>query len=216
MPPMRPVQRTAVASDPAKTARWPRTDRRVRRIDEVLAHRQPSLTVVLENVHDPHNVAAVLRSCDAVGVLALHTVYTVEAPPATLARTSSGSASKWIEVVHHGSVDACYGQLRAEGKRIVATALDEASVDLHAQDFVQPVALVFGNERRGASDEAVETADGTVFIPMMGMVESLNISVACAVALYEAMRQRRGAGLYDVPQLGEAERRRLAEDWLER
>ena len=216
MPPLRPVQRTLVASDPAKTTRWPRTDRRAQRVEEILALRQPTLTVVLENVHDPHNVAAVLRSCDAVGVLALHMVYTVETPPASLARTTSGSASKWIDVVAHESVEVCYARLRSEGKRIVVTALDAASVDLHAQDLVQPVAVVFGNEQRGASEEAVAKADGTIFIPMMGMVESLNISVACAVTLYEAMRQRRQAGLYDEPQLGDDERSRLTREWLER
>ena len=216
MPPIRPVQRTLVASDPGKTSRWPRTDRRAQRIDGVLAHRQPTLTVVLENVHDPHNVAAVLRSCDAVGVLALHTVYTVEAPPTTLARTTSGSASKWIDVIAHASIVACYARLRSEGKRIVVTALDDGGVELLAQDLVQPVAVVFGNEQRGASNEAVEHADGTVFIPMMGMVESLNISVACAVTLYEAMRQRREAGLYDAPQLSDQERTRIAAHWLER
>jgi len=213
---MRPIQRTGVASDPSKTSRWPRTDRRGQRIDGVLAHRQPTLTVVLENVHDPHNVAAVLRSCDAVGVQTLHMVYTVEAPPASLARTTSGSASKWIEVVAHESIRACYGRLRQEGKRIVVTALDEGSVDIYRQDLVEPVAIVFGNEQRGASSEAIEHADGTVFIPMMGMIESLNISVACAVTLYEAMRQRRDAGMYDAPQIPEDERARLGVEWLER
>lgn len=213
---MRPVQRTEVVSDPAKTSKWPRTDRRGQRIAEVLAHRQPTLTVVLENVHDAHNVAAVLRSCDAVGVLALHTVYTVETPPATLARTTSGSASKWTDVIAHESIDACYARLREEGKRIVATALDDSSVELHRQELVEPVAVVFGNEQRGASDEAIAQADGTIFIPMMGMVESLNISVACAVTLYEAMRQRREAGLYEAPQLPESTLRRLADAWLER
>ena len=216
MPPIRPRQRTEFASDPSKTARWPRTERRAQRIDEVLLLRQPALTVVLENVHDGHNVAAVLRSCDAVGVLTLHMVYTVETPPASLARTSSGSASKWIEVVSHPSIEACFGQLRAEGKRILTTALDDSSFDLHGVDFAEPVAIVFGNEQRGASEEAVERADGTIFIPMMGMVESLNISVACAVTLYEAMRQRRVAGFYDEPQLEEADRRRLGSEWLER
>lgn len=216
MPPMRPIQRAGVASDPSKTSKWPRTDRRGQRIEEVLAHRQPSLTVVLENIHDPHNVAAVLRSCDAVGVLTLHMVYTVEAPPASLARTTSGSAIKWIEVVSHESIQACYGRLRGEGKRIVVTALDIDSVDLYRQDLVEPVAVVFGNEQRGASLEAVERSDGTVFIPMLGMVESLNISVACAVTLYEAMRQRREVGLYEVPQLDRPARERLGEEWLTR
>ena len=213
---MRPVERTRVSSDPSKVSRWPRTDRRGQRIEEVLAHRQPSLTIVLENVHDPHNVAAVLRSCDAAGVLALHTVYTVEAPPATLARTTSGSASKWIEVIAHDAIDTCYARLRSEGKRIAVAALDGSSVDLYQQHLAGPVAVVFGNEKRGASEEAIALADGTMFIPMMGMVESLNISVACAVTLYEAMRQRREAGMYDRQQLTESHRRALAEAWLKR
>jgi tRNA (guanosine-2'-O-)-methyltransferase len=213
---MRPVERTGVSSDPSKTSRWPRTDRRGERIDQVLAHRQPTLAVVLENVHDPHNVAAVLRSCDAVGVLVLHLVYTVEAPPATLASTTSGSASKWIEVIRHDAIEACYGELRAEGKRILVTALRDESVDLHHQDLVEPVAIVFGNEKRGASDDAIAQADGTMFIPMMGMVESLNISVACAVTLYEAMRQRKAVGMYDVPQMSEGERQAWTAAWLER
>ena len=213
---MRPRQRSMVASDPAKTERFPRTDRRAQRVAEVLAHRQPTLTIVLEDVHDPHNVAAVLRTCDAVGVLTVHLVYTLEASPRRLARTTSASASKWIDVVRHASIEGCYARLRSEGKRIYATALSDDSVALHALALAEPAAIVFGNEERGASQVAIEGADATVSIPMMGMIESLNISVACAVTLYEAMRQRLDAGLYDAPQVPSAERERLAVEWLER
>ncbi len=202
---------------PPKTTRWPRTERRAARIEQVLARRQPDLTVVLENVHDPHNVSAVLRSCDAVGVLAAHLIYTVEEPPAgAFTRTPSASAAKWIETKFHPSVAACYDALRAEGFTIVATAVAARSTDLYAVDLRRPTALVFGNEMRGVSPEAADLADGQIAIPMMGMVQSLNISVACAVVLYESLRQRRAAGHYDRPKLDEATLRALAEDWLRR
>ncbi|HEX5500553.1 MAG TPA: RNA methyltransferase [Thermomicrobiales bacterium] len=200
-----------------KAGRWPRTERRAERVSAVLARRQADLTVVLENVHDPHNVSAVLRSCDAVGVLRAHAVYTVEAPPlGAFARTTSASAAKWIEVVRHDSIGACYDWLRAAGFAIYATALEATSDDLYEVDLTQPVALVFGNEMRGVSDEARERADRSIAIPMMGMVQSLNISVACAVTLYEALRQRRAAGAYDRPTLAPGAIAALRDDWLRR
>ncbi|HEY7033449.1 MAG TPA: RNA methyltransferase [Thermomicrobiales bacterium] len=204
-------------SSRGKTSKWPRTSRRQQRIAEVLNRRQPDLTVVLENVHDPHNVSSVLRSCDAVGVLRVHLVYSIEeAPKGPFARTTSASAAKWIEAIRHGSIDDCYRALRQEGFTIVATALVPGAVELHEVDLRTPSALVFGNEMRGLSDEAVAQADRCVAIPMMGMVQSLNISVACAVTLYEALRQRREAGDYARAKLPAAERERLIEDWLKR
>ncbi len=199
-----------------KTERWPRTDRRQGRVAGVLARRQPDLTVVLENVHDPHNVSAVLRSCDAVGVLRVHTIYTEEERPEGFARTTSASAAKWVDAVHHHSVADCYAALRAEGFAIVATAVRPDSADLYDLDLTRPTALVFGNEQRGASDEAVAGADALCVIPMMGMVQSLNISVACAVTLYETLRQRRAAGAYDAPKLPADALAALEAEWLER
>lgn len=205
----------AKASGP-KTERWPRTGRRQDRVAAVLSRRQPDLTVVLENVHDPHNVSAVLRSCDAVGVLAVHTVYTEEERPEGFARTTSASAAKWIDVVHYESVAACYAALRAEGFAIVATAVRVDSADLYALDLTRPAAIVFGNEQRGASEAAIAEADARAALPMMGMVESLNISVACAVTLYEALRQRRAAGAYASPKLDSGRRTALGDGWLHR
>jgi tRNA (guanosine-2'-O-)-methyltransferase len=214
---MRAANRQSLPPDPTKTSKFPRTSRRAERIAHVLSRRQPDLTVVLENVHDPHNIGAVLRSCDAVGIMAVHTIYSIEERPArAYARTTSGSASKWIDVHHHDSVEDCYAALRAQGFRILVTALTETSVDLYDTSLVEPTAIVFGNEMRGASAEAIELADGALLIPMMGMVESLNISVACAVTLFEALRQRRAAGLYDQPSLSEAQLEQLQVDWLAR
>ena len=200
-----------------RAGEWPRTERRLARIDEVLARRQPDLTVVLENVHDPHNVSAVLRSCDAVGVLNVHAIYTVEEAPTTaFARTTSASAAKWVEVEQHHSITACYETLRAQGLAIVATTVEPGSIELYDHDLTAPTALVFGNEMRGISEEAAAGADRLLAIPMVGMVQSLNISVACAVVLYEAFRQRRARGLYEESRLSASELAELRSDWRAR
>lgn len=204
-------------TQPLKPRRWPRTERRQARIRSALARRQPDLTVVMENVHDPHNVSAILRSCDGVGVLRMHAVYSVEEPPpSAFARQTSASAAKWVEVERHRSLGDCYKRLRAEGFTILATSVDPDARPLYDYDLRVPVALVFGNEMRGVSDEARDWADGAIQIPMAGMVESLNVSVACAVCLYEAFRQRAAAGDYDLPKLDPDHLRDLEEDWLRR
>jgi tRNA (guanosine-2'-O-)-methyltransferase len=183
----------------------------------VLARRQPDLTVVLENVHDPHNVSAILRSCDGVGVLRAHAVYTIEEPPeGAFARQTSASAAKWVEVERHESLVDCYTRLRAEGFSILVTSIGPDSRPLYDWDLRQPVALVLGNEMRGVSAEARDSADGALQIPMAGMVESLNVSVACAVCLYEAFRQRTAAGDYDYSKIDPDRLRALEEDWLRR
>ena len=193
----------------------PITEQRMNRMRTVIRRRQPDLTVVIENVHDPHNVSAVLRSCDAVGISRVHLVYSVENEP-ELSRGVAASAQKWLEIRRHPSIASCYQCLREDGFRILATALQEDCLHLHEIDFTRPIAVVFGNEMRGCSEEAVSSADGTLLIPMMGMVQSLNISVACAVTLYEALRQRRVAGDYDEPKIPEADRRETLNHWLER
>ena len=204
-------------TQPLKSQRWPRTERRHARIRSILARRQPDLTVVLENIHDPHNVSAILRSCDAVGVLRAHAVYSIEEPPpGAFARQTSASAAKWVEVERHQSLADCYERLRAEGFSILVTSIGPDSRPLYEWDLRKPVALVLGNEMRGASTEAREMADGAIQIPMAGMVESLNVSVACAICLYEAFRQRTAAGDYDLAKLDPDRLRALEEDWLRR
>jgi tRNA (guanosine-2'-O-)-methyltransferase len=193
----------------------PITPRRRQRMIDVLTRRQPDLTVVLENVHDPHNISAVLRSCEAVGIGEVHLIYTVEERP-KLSRVVSAGTLRWLDVVNHRSIEECYAALRERGFTIYATHLDDNRLELFDLDLTQPSALVFGNEQRGVSPEAVAAADATMIIPMMGMVQSLNISVACAVTLYEALRQRRAAGYYEQARLsaGEIDSRLTA--WLRR
>lgn len=179
---------------------YARTERRIARLRSTLERRQSDLHLVLENVHDPHNVSAVLRTCDAVGVGTVHLVYTYEKFP-RIGRTSSASAYKWTNLVRHESIEVCYAELRRQGVRIFATDLTERAVELYDLELAGPVAIVFGNEHRGVSEEASRLADGNLRIPMVGLIQSLNISVACAVTLYEAMRQRTVAGRYEHPSL---------------
>jgi tRNA (guanosine-2'-O-)-methyltransferase len=191
------------------------SERREKKFRGVLSRRQNDLTVVMENIHDPHNVSAVLRSCDAVGVMKVELLYTEEKLP-RIGKKSSSSANKWIDRRVHKSVEECYACLRNEGFTVYAMTLGTDSVNMHDANFVRPTALVFGNEHRGVSDEAAEKADARLIIPMMGMVQSLNVSVAAAVTLYEALRQRVRAGRYDSSSLSGAELEALLADWVSR
>ncbi len=191
------------------------TERRLARFRNTIERRQPTLHLVLENVHDPHNVSAVLRTCDAVGVGMVHLVYTYEELP-KIGKTSSASAWKWTDVTVHACIEDCYAALRSLGCRIYATDLSDRAESLYAADLTGPTALVFGNEKRGVSPEASQLADGNLLIPMMGLIQSLNISVACAVTLYEAMRQRMAAGMYDRSALSESEISARLREWVDR
>lgn len=188
------------------------TEQREKKIRRVLEHRQPDLTVVMEDIHDPHNVSAMLRSADAVGVTQVQLVYVNEEFP-KLGKKSSASATKWIPRRKFAGVKECYDALRAEGFAIYATHLGKKSRSLFELDLTKKTALVFGNEHRGVSPEASELADADFQIPMTGMIQSLNVSVACAVSLYEALRQRMLAGLYDKAALPPEELERLFKEW---
>jgi tRNA (guanosine-2'-O-)-methyltransferase len=191
----------------------PRSSRRIEKTKRVLAARQPDLTVVMENIHDPHNVSAVLRSCDAVGIMQVQLLYNVEKFP-RIGKKSSSSANKWLTWNKYTTVDECYAALRAEGFRIYATHLGTRAVSLYDVDLAEKVALVFGNEHRGVSEEAATKADCNIVIPMVGMIQSLNISVACAVSLYEALRQRLARGHYNSPKLSAQQLDELFAEWI--
>ncbi len=180
-----------------------------------MRHRQPTLTVVMEDIHDPHNVSAILRTADAVGVMEIQLVYTNEVFP-KLGKKSSASAVKWIDRRKFASMKECCDSLHQEGWTIYATRLSGKATRLYDVDLTARVALVFGNEHRGVSDEAAKHADGLIRIPMAGMIESLNVSVACAVCLYEALRQRGAKGLYDRPSLSPTEVENLFEQWTKK
>jgi len=188
------------------------TERRKEKLLGVLRARQPGLTVVLEDIHDPHNVSAVLRSADAVGISEVQLLYRIDKFP-KLGRKSSASANKWLKRNQFRTVEECYGELHSRGFRIFATHLGRRSRSLYDLDLTGNVAFVFGNEHRGVSEESARLADENFQIPMAGMIQSLNVSVACAVTLYEAYRQRFLKGMYASPQLGEREMRKLFNEW---
>ena len=171
------------------------TERRLNKLKRVLDHRQMDLTVVCENIHDPHNVSAILRTCDAVGIDSVHLLYSHENFP-KLGKKSSASAKKWLDFHKHRDYKQLQKALKSEQKIIYATYLDPTAISIFEIDWTLPAAIMVGNEHRGVSDEALGISDRSIYIPMFGMVESLNVSVATAVILYEACRQRIAAKGY--------------------
>jgi tRNA (guanosine-2'-O-)-methyltransferase len=173
------------------------TDRRVERIRTVAANRQRGVMVLMEDVYNPHNLAAIARSCDAFGVQQI--AFTLEDhdqfDPQEVGRVSSSSASKWLDYrIFEDGTRACLTTLKREGWHIAATLVDEKARPLYEIDFTVPeydkLVIMVGNERSGLSPTAAELADTTVFIPMAGMIRSFNVSVATAITLAEITRQR--------------------------
>jgi len=192
-----------------------KTDSRLNKIVNVANSRQASLRVVIENVHDPHNVSAIFRTCDAVGVPKVSLLYTYEEFP-KISKVTSASAFKWVEKEKFKSTKECYDELHKQGFKIYASLLNEKAVNLYDIDLTEKVAIVMGNESRGVSEEAAELADECYYIPMRGMIQSLNVSVAAAVTLYEAQRQRVLKGLYNRTELSEDELNKLIDEWCDK
>jgi tRNA (guanosine-2'-O-)-methyltransferase len=192
-----------------------RTEKRVEKIKWVLSKRQPSLRVVIENIHDPHNISAIFRTCDAAGIPKVSLIYTIEKFP-KIEKKSSASAYKWIEREKFKSVEKCYNQLRKEKFKIYDSSLNSKAKNLYDLDFTKRVAIVFGNEHRGLSKEAEESADETFYIPMYGMVQSLNVSVSAAITIYEALRQRSLKGQYNKSVLSQKEFKKLMDEWIKK
>ena len=189
------------------------TPERRSRIESVLAHRQTDLTVVLENVFDPHNISAVMRSCDAVGVQEIFVLTTRIPRHKKWGSRSSSSAAKWLTIHQYDNAEACFAELRKRYQTILTTHLASDATGLYEVDFTGSIALVFGNEHAGVSDEIRAMADGNFVIPQVGMIRSLNISVACAVTLYEAFRQKTVAGHYNGQKLAPDEYGMLRKQW---
>jgi len=176
--------------------------RRLEKLKKMVAQRQMDLTICLENVHDPHNISAVLRSCDAVGI---GEIYILNSDPDlandyfTPGKKSSSGSDKWVNIHIFDDIHTCFRALREKFDLILSTSLQTDSGSLYDLDLTQSMALVFGNEKEGVSREALQLSDANFNIPQVGMVPSLNISVACAVTLYEAFRQRSISGNYKMP-----------------
>ncbi|QKK01498.1 MAG: tRNA (guanosine(18)-2'-O)-methyltransferase TrmH [Pseudomonadota bacterium] len=190
------------------------TPERKARIEATAARRQPDLTVFLEQVHKAHNVAAILRTCDAVGVMTAHAV-----PPAggipPLNHTAQG-AQRWVQLDRHRDAVTGLRRLKSDGFTLYAAHLSERAVDFRQPDYTRPTAIILGTEKFGVSTEALGECDGEIIIPMHGMSRSLNVSVAAALILFEAQRQRQKAGLYHPRSLSEQPWKNLVEHWLQR
>ena len=183
------------------------TPERHQRIKDMLDKRQPDLTVCMEGVHKTHNLAAVVRTCDAVGLSDVHAIWKNEQM-----RVSGGSAAgsqNWIDVHSYSKTEDAINMLKAQGMQILVTNLSDTAVDFREIDYTKPTAIILGQEKFGASDIALAMADQDIVIPMVGMVQSLNVSVACSVVLYEAQRQRQIAGMYDQARLPEQRRQKV-------
>lgn len=190
------------------------TPERKDKLIQVLSKRQPDITVVLENVFDPHNISAVMRTCDAVGIQEIYILTTKIPRHKKWGARSSSSAAKWLTIHSFDNTEACFSALRARYSRILTTHLSSDAISLHAIDMTQSIALVFGNEHSGVSEEIRALADGNFVIPQVGIIRSLNISVACAVTLYEAYRQKEAAGHYNRADMDNVMKRELLKEWL--
>ncbi|MBW8191170.1 tRNA (guanosine(18)-2'-O)-methyltransferase TrmH [Neiella marina] len=184
------------------------TDARFERINTVLDRRQMDLTVLMEHVNKPHNLSAIVRTADAVGVHDLHAIWHDQ----DLERSNfySSGSNNWTRVHRQPDIDTAVDTLKQQGMQILATNLSDSAIDFREVDYTKPTAIILGTERFGISERALELADQHIVVPMMGMVQSLNVSVASALILYEAQRQRDIAGLYQHAQGVEAqEKQRL-------
>ena len=189
------------------------TPERNERLTAVLHKRQPDLTIVLENVFDPHNISAVMRTADAVGIQDIFILNNKIPPHRKWGAKSSSSAAKWLTIHQYTNADDCFAELRKRYKKIYTTHLSTDAVGLHQLNLTESVALIFGNEHSGVSDEIISKADGNFIIPQVGIIKSLNIYVACAVTLYEAFRQKSNAGHYDALKLQGTQLETLTTEW---
>ena len=203
------------------------TPERLAKIRAVLDKRQPDLTVLMERVHKPHNFSAILRSCDAVGVLEAHAIPAKHGLPdleeaagldlkSKTFNETSGSAAKWVGLQVHPDTLSALNHLKSRGFQVLAAHFSERALDYRQADYTRPTCILLGTEKWGVSPEAAEQADAHILIPMMGMVRSLNVSVAAAVILFEAQRQRLQAGFYQQPRLSPEDYEFWLRNWVER
>lgn len=172
---------------------------RFKKIKSILARRQPDLTVLLEDVQKPHNLAAIARTCDAVGINEIHAVSEIKG--LKLSQMAAGGIRKWVGLTKHKSTELAFKELKAMDMQLVVTHLSENTIDYKEIDYTKPTAIIAGSEYEGVSDYAVDNADYCISIPMLGMVQSLNVSVAMSVILYEALSQRNAKGMYSENSL---------------
>lgn len=175
------------------------TPERFRKLQTILRRRQPDLTLLMDNVHKPHNLSAIVRSCDAVGVFEIHAVSRL--PRVRARKDAASGAGKWVKIKRHADLSSAHTELKQANMQILAAHLSGSAMDFRDIDYTRPTAIMLGAELDGVSETGLQLADQHIIIPMLGMVSSLNVSVAAALILFEAQHQRKAAGMYDVQQL---------------
>ena len=173
------------------------TEERSSKVEDLVRWRQNDLTIILENIHDPHNLGAIVRTCDAAGIGKIHVIYSEEGENSNLkyiGKRASRGAAKWVDVIFYKDAESCISALHQDGFKVYATHLGEKSQSVYDLNLSYSCAIVFGNEKDGISKRLLNLCDGNLVIPMFGMVQSLNVSNAVAVVLFEAVRQREKAG----------------------
>ncbi len=185
--------------------------RRYKRLKQVLERRQPDLTVLAEDVHKSHNFSAIIRTCDAVGVFAVQAVNRHSELP-TYSQVAQGS-EKWVQLHTHPDITTAIEHLQQQNHSVYAAHFSDKAIDYREIDYTKPTAILLGTEKWGVTETAANLVDGHIIIPMLGMVQSLNVSVANAVILFEAQRQRLAAGLYDRVRLDAETYNRVIFEW---
>ncbi len=189
------------------------TKERTKKAKQVLSLRQPDLRVALEEVTNTHNASAVVRTCDAAGIMYVE-IISASGEPFPVNRAISTRAEKWLRFNYYSSTSECLKHLKDEGFTIAATHLDEEAIPYTSLDYTEPTVIVFGNESEGISEEALKLSDHVIKIPMVGMVQSLNLSVSVGIILYEAMKQRQDKGYYANSRLSSDEFQSFLNQWL--
>jgi tRNA (guanosine-2'-O-)-methyltransferase len=189
------------------------TKERINKAKQVLSLRQPDLRVALEEVTNTHNASAVVRTCDAAGIMYVE-IISASGEPFPVNRAISTRAEKWLRFNYYSSTSECLKHLKDEGFTIAATHLSEEAVPYTSLDYTEPTVIVFGNESEGISEEALKLSDHVIKIPMVGMVQSLNLSVSVGIILYEAMKQRQDKGYYANSRLSSDEFQSFLNQWL--
>lgn len=189
------------------------TPERLERITDILNKRQPDLTLVMDQLYKAHNLSAIARTCDAFAIQDVHYVW-----PESEYRLKSASAAgsdNWVTVNSHPDIQTAILTLKSRGFTVCAAHLTDEAIDYRDYDYTRPTALLLGAEWEGVSDSAASLVDQHLIIPMCGMVQSLNVSVAAGIILSEALRQRQQASLLEKKRLPDERYQQLLFEWCQ-
>jgi tRNA (guanosine-2'-O-)-methyltransferase len=187
------------------------TPERLERILTTLNRRQPDLTVITDEVYKPHNLSAIVRTCDAFAIPDVHCVWASE--QSRLQTGTAAGSDSWVQVNTHPNISQAIDRMQSDGMKVCVAHFSDRAMDFRDYDYTQPTALLMGAEKVGVSAAASEAADEHLIIPMLGMVQSFNVSVAAAIILSEAVRQREAAGMFDVSRMDKSRYNKLLFEW---